>query len=158
MPYTPGERVVEIILEKTRRSHRERSVDVRDQTAKVADVFGGQLRLLEGVGDSIVREIRGGNVLELVALDEAVEDLGGEDGCRRDRDLDVGELVGIELGEDLLAHPQQTGGLAAESTVSDPRERCSPRQKTRDRSAGRRCVPLISATLQMSSEFRMLRF
>jgi hypothetical protein len=124
-----GEGVIEIVLEQARRAHGERRVDVRDQTTEIADVLSRQLRLLDRVRDAVVREIRGEDVFEVVSFDEAVEEIGGQDGRRRDGDLYVRKLVRIELGEDFLTHPQQAGRLAAERSVADPRERALRAEK-----------------------------
>ena len=60
-----------------------------------------------------------GDVLQAVSMDEAIEELGGQDGRGRNRDLDVGELFGIKPGENLLANPQETGSFTAKSTSTD---------------------------------------
>ncbi len=99
-----GERVVESVLEQARGADRERGVDAGDQGPQVAHDLGRQLGLLEGVGDAVVGEIGEGQPGEIVAIHEAVEDVGREDDGLRHADLDVWKLLPVEPRQDVLVN------------------------------------------------------
>jgi len=114
---------LEVVLEKARRANGQWRVDARNQGPQVADVLRGQLRLLEGVGDAVVREIGVGDVRQVVSFHEAIEDIGGQNRRGRYRDPDVGEFVRAEPGQDFLTDADEARGLAAKSTAADTAER-----------------------------------
>ena len=115
--------MVEGVLEQARRADGERRVDPRDQGAEIADVLGRQLGLLEGVGDSVIGEVGVGDLGQVVALHEVVEDVGGEDHRLRNRHLDVGKFFADRAWRAPRPGSGEDRRLAAELAVADSGER-----------------------------------
>ena len=82
-----------------------------------------QLRLLECQSDAVVGVVPERARVDPVSLHEAVEEFRRENGERWNGDLNVGELVGGDARQDLLADQVQAGGLAAVFAPADTRER-----------------------------------
>ncbi len=113
----------ECVFQKTGRANGKRRVDAGDERAQVAHELRRQLRLLECQSDAVVGVVPERARVDPVSLHEAVEEFRSENGERRNGDLEIGELVGRDARQNLLADQVEAGGLAAVLTLTDTRER-----------------------------------
>ena len=97
-------------------------MDLSHQGAQVAQQLGGEVGLLERVGQAVVRQSLAHDVVEAIPLHERVEHVRGNRREGRDFDGAAGEGPGLDVREQQLMDAEQPGPFPAYLPQPDARE------------------------------------
>ena len=116
------ERLVEGVLEKTRRADGERRVHLLDQRPQVAEQLDRQPRVVERLREAVVRRAGPRQIPQRVLGHEGLEVIRRDDGQGRDADGKPPRGTRLQAGGEQVLHREQAVRLAPEGARANARE------------------------------------
>ena len=117
-----GERLIVAVFQQRTRPHGNRRVCCLEECEEVGDERIGQLGMQESMENLVVGGIAEGDLVEVVLLHEAVEDIRTQDDRLRNLHRCVRESVEVGMPFDDIVEEGQSASFPAQRTVADAGE------------------------------------